>query len=54
LGEGEGLGVRFCILLNPHSLVGYWRLGRIAIDEDHQRQVIDFSVNKNDGIVLAV
>ncbi|MDP5339492.1 MAG: LamG domain-containing protein [Nodularia sp. (in: cyanobacteria)] len=33
------------------DLVGYWRLGGIAVNEDNQRQVIDFSVNKNDGIV---
>ncbi|QLE54021.1 hypothetical protein FD724_40135, partial (plasmid) [Nostoc sp. C057] len=33
------------------NLVGYWRLGGIAIDENKQRQVVDFSVNKNDGIV---
>lgn len=33
------------------DLVGYWRLGGIAVDEDNQRKVIDFSVNNNDGIV---
>ena len=33
------------------DLVGYWRLGGIAIDEDNQHKVIDFSVNNNDGIV---
>ncbi|MEA5581229.1 LamG-like jellyroll fold domain-containing protein [Nodularia harveyana UHCC-0300] len=33
------------------NLVGYWRLGGIAVDEDNQRKVIDFSVNGNDGIV---
>ncbi|MFM2060892.1 MAG: hypothetical protein RLZZ507_562 [Cyanobacteriota bacterium] len=33
------------------DLVGYWRLGGIVIDEDNQRQVIDFSVNKNDATV---
>ncbi|MEL7039008.1 MAG: LamG-like jellyroll fold domain-containing protein [Cyanobacteria bacterium J06592_8] len=33
------------------DLVGYWRLGGIAIDEENQRKVIDFSVNQNDGIV---
>jgi len=33
------------------DLIGYWRLGGIAIDEDNQRTVIDFSVNRNDGIV---
>ncbi len=33
------------------DLVGYWRLGGIAVDEDNQRKVIDFSVNQNDGIV---
>lgn len=31
------------------DLVGYWRLGGIAVDEDNQRKVIDFSVNQNDG-----
>lgn len=33
------------------NLVGYWRLGGIAVDEDNQRKVIDFSVNQNDADV---
>lgn len=33
------------------NLIGYWRLGGIAVDEDNQRTVIDFSVNRNNGIV---
>jgi len=33
------------------DLIGYWRLGGIAVGDDEQRKVIDFSVNGNDGIV---
>ncbi|MGB8686522.1 MAG: LamG-like jellyroll fold domain-containing protein [Microcoleus sp.] len=32
------------------GLVGYWRLGAVA-EEGKERQVLDFSVNGNDGIV---
>ena len=32
------------------GLVGYWRLGAV-VEEGKERQVLDFSVNNNDGIV---
>ena len=32
------------------GLMGYWRLGAVA-EEGKERQVLDFSVNNNDGIV---
>ena len=33
------------------DLVGYWRLGGIAVDDDSNRHVIDFSMNQNDATV---
>ncbi len=33
------------------GLVGYWRLGGIALEEDGSQRVFDFSVNANHGVV---